>query len=557
MAVPARIAPKQLLPLTSLRLFAAGMIFLHHLRGKWSVPSEVSSFPLGQGVSFFFVLSGFILTYAYREMHEKNGTRSFLVARASRLYPLHIFTFLAVLALFFEEQIGQYGWSGALINVSMLQAWWPSDVALSFNGPSWSISNEIFFYLVFPFLLFGLRRINAIFLGYLCLTVLFFRFAPEILSRETFQTVIHVHPVIRILEFIFGMALARLYLARPQASWNLTAGTAIETASLAILVTVAVFSLEFSRYFADIAGDGSRPWFMRSGMFPLYGLVILAFAYESGWLSKALSHQVLVLGGEISFSLYMIHQIVIRFFTRNDQWFAGLSDGVIVALIVVIAFALSYFSWRFLETPFRHKLTKSDVRLRDEFRKAVKGPGTPVFAICLVVVAGVIAFGLGRGYVPTSHQTAMRVTSESPSDLTGLTYSHAGLTLQGVSRIRSCGGADVCLTLLWRIDDPETARLSRRFIRVIDQKGKRLEADNAFLAGASFNARPGVLIRDELRLPRKAVEKSSDGGQLLLGLRSNNGMRAPAGVDEGRILDNRWVVINSALAEHLRVSANQ
>ena len=556
MAVPARIAPKQLLPLTSLRLFAAGMIFLHHLRGKWGVPSEVSAFPLGQGVSFFFVLSGFILTYAYREMHDKNGMRSFLVARASRLYPLHIFTFLAVLALFFEEQIGQYGWSGALINVSMLQAWWPSDVSLSFNGPSWSISNEIFFYLVFPFLLLGLRRINAIFLGYLFLTVLFFRFAPEILPRETFQTIIHVHPLIRILEFIFGMALARLYLARPRASWNLTAGTAIETASLAILVTVAVFSLEFSRYFADIAGDGSRQWFMRSGMFPLYGLVILVFAYESGWLSKFLSHPFLVLGGEISFSLYMIHQIVIRFFTRNDQWFAGLSNGVIVTLIVVIAFALSYLSWRFLETPFRHKLTKSDVRLRDELRKAVKGPGTPVSAICLVVVAGVIAFGLGRGYVPTSGQIAAQVTSESPSDLAGLSYSHAGLTLQGVSPARRCG-VDVCLTLLWRIDDPETARLSRRFIRVIDQEGRRLEADNAFLAGASFNARPGVLIRDELRLSHKAVEKSSDGGQLLLGLRSNNGMRPPAGVDKRLTLDNRWVVMNSVLAEQLRVSANQ
>ena len=94
--------PASIAPLTSLRFFAALLVFVHHtpLTARWS---EV--FSLGfAGVGFFFVLSGFILTIQYHEDFFRGFTwarlHSFYVARVARVYPLHVVTMLIVLAFF-------------------------------------------------------------------------------------------------------------------------------------------------------------------------------------------------------------------------------------------------------------------------------------------------------------------------------------------------------------------------------------------------------------------------------------------------------------------------
>lgn len=71
MSVSASFTKQDLPALTGLRFFAAIAIVLHHMRGTFGFPSDfLTQFPLGNGVSFFYVLSGFILTYVYRERNE-------------------------------------------------------------------------------------------------------------------------------------------------------------------------------------------------------------------------------------------------------------------------------------------------------------------------------------------------------------------------------------------------------------------------------------------------------------------------------------------------------
>ena len=142
--------------LTSLRVFAAMLIVIHHC-----VPKEhllkvpvLRGMCLDHGVSFFFVLSGFILTYVYHGM-QPTGYRDFFVARFARLWPAHI----ATLALGFI--LGSYSPGNGVylaLNAAMLQSWWPvSPCYFSYNALSWSISTEFAFYLAFPFLIRNFR----------------------------------------------------------------------------------------------------------------------------------------------------------------------------------------------------------------------------------------------------------------------------------------------------------------------------------------------------------------------------------------------------------------
>jgi peptidoglycan/LPS O-acetylase OafA/YrhL len=104
-------------------------------------------------VSFFFVLSGFILSHAYSELDVKHGLRSFFAARFSRLYPAHLFT--ALVAMFLFSPIGSaYDLIRSAVNLSMLQSMIPLlPWHYSLNAVSWSISTEFFFYALFPFIL--------------------------------------------------------------------------------------------------------------------------------------------------------------------------------------------------------------------------------------------------------------------------------------------------------------------------------------------------------------------------------------------------------------------
>src|SRR5260370_3381114 len=121
------------------------------------------------GVSFFFVLSGFILVYTYagRPMILKDFWR----ARFARIYPAYAFSLLVTAPFFFfavlTMNIPFFAWAKAhlkfvsVLVVSLLQAWVPP-AALSWNAVAWSLSVEAFFYLLFPFLLLFFVRLSPV-----------------------------------------------------------------------------------------------------------------------------------------------------------------------------------------------------------------------------------------------------------------------------------------------------------------------------------------------------------------------------------------------------------
>jgi peptidoglycan/LPS O-acetylase OafA/YrhL len=153
----------QLQPLTSLRFFAALYVVLFHYTAFFDENGPRAGFiDLGfSGVTFFFVLSGFILAYNYSatDFSDAANVRRYCVARFARIYPLYAFSLIVSLPFFIKWLLRHgAGHVNYLETVSLvlaplgLQSWVPG-TACALNCPSWSISTELFFYFAFPLLL--------------------------------------------------------------------------------------------------------------------------------------------------------------------------------------------------------------------------------------------------------------------------------------------------------------------------------------------------------------------------------------------------------------------
>jgi len=111
-----------------------------------------------KGVEFFFVLSGFVFFLVYKNsiINRSISFKAYFVNRLSRLYPLHFVSLLLVcfLQYVYFEKIGEYfvyennDWIHFVMNVFLVSNW-GFENGFSFNGPIWSVSVEMFLYLIF------------------------------------------------------------------------------------------------------------------------------------------------------------------------------------------------------------------------------------------------------------------------------------------------------------------------------------------------------------------------------------------------------------------------
>lgn len=374
--------------LTSLRFFAAAAIVVYHSRGHFGIPVEfLSPFVLDQGVSFFFVLSGFILSLVYGEKLKEGGRSTssrlagilaFIVARFARIWPLHVATLVLVAFLLPEKWNHDLSPVNLFASLCLMQSWIPiNDVSFAFNGVSWSLSAELFFYLSFPFLILGYEKNwlrNSLLalclmasLACLCATMGF----PELVgSSVSMHELMYVSPLSRVFEFSLGIgafALARRWHINLRGGES-AAGTkafklrllftVMEVAVLLIGLFVAYRSTRISSFLAG-AMDSLLPglkaplnlWLMHGGSVALvFALMIIVFSFGRGFLSKILSWPLLVYLGEISFSVYLSHRLLLHYYYNH---FATVDGAMPIAVYWLVLLSVSHLLYVFVECPCR------------------------------------------------------------------------------------------------------------------------------------------------------------------------------------------------------------
>jgi peptidoglycan/LPS O-acetylase OafA/YrhL len=297
--------------LTSLRWFAAVAVFVSHIGAQPHGPASLRH--LGAvSVSFFFVLSGFALTWSAR------STDSATVVwrrRFARIYPATAATML----------LGLAGWAIAVphcdipslwafvAGMLLIQSWFPDwSVASVGPGVTWSLACEAFFYLVLPLLVRVARRYPR-YTTWATVAA----FLVSWVARENGAP--YFNPLVRLPEFAIGICLATAMLNgwRPKlptaAGWLMLVAGSFLSAILGLSVLAA----------------------------SLPGVVLLIATsarsdldHRGGWLTS----RPLVYLGKLSFCFYLMHPLVMRIVLIDPRTFGGNTSTTALAVLGSIGF---------------------------------------------------------------------------------------------------------------------------------------------------------------------------------------------------------------------------
>ena len=370
--------PSRLPSLTGMRFVAAGLVFLFH--SLWqnffvSPDAQKTTFSLffqggWAGVSFFFVLSGFVLTWAAR---PSDTAPKFWRRRFFKIYPNHLITFIAAAILLSSVAGAAIDRKAGILNVLLLQAWHTDlNVRTNFNPVAWSLSCEALFYFSFPFLMMAINKIRPERLWFWttisAASVIAIPTVAKLLpNSQPFPVTgftswemwfVFQFPPVRMLEFIFGIFMARLVLTGQKLPLRLGGAVALAVGSY---------------FVAPLFGPNYR--FAAVMVVPL-GLLIAAGAVADVAKEKTfLSSRLMVWLGDVSFAFYMWHYLVLtyghRWLGQGESW--GTSRAIFsMVLLFAITLAISAATFHLVERPIMKRFSTS--RRRRNLAVVTPGP---------------------------------------------------------------------------------------------------------------------------------------------------------------------------------------
>jgi len=354
--------------LTGIRFFAATYVVVFHTRFAELARARVSNaagnfFANGYlAVPLFFLLSGFILAYTYEgQIATRSDHRRFWEARFARIWPLYALSLVASAAVF--GVIPRLPVAAA--TVFMLQSWNPLNLGMAgaWNAVCWTLSTEALFYLLFPFVQTWLdrrsRHAQSLFLAIVILICIVCNTSWRSLGYSPVVGAYRYIPLalIHVPEFLTGVALGNLYLRwRSQQ----TAKPELPGKGWWTWIAAVVALLLLCR--------ANGP--LTSLIVPVFAALLFGLAAEPSLLRRVLSTPALLLGGQISYGMYLmqlpckaaIDGLLARHHSNSLTVRFG---GDFAALLVV-----SYIGFKLVEDPSR-KLLRSAFAGLEARRKRV------------------------------------------------------------------------------------------------------------------------------------------------------------------------------------------
>ncbi|HMT94846.1 acyltransferase [uncultured Thiothrix sp.] len=343
--------------LTFTRYIAALTVVFFHF-GQQAFPATntwwhpiVTAGPIA--VSFFFVLSGFIMAVAYYQPERPriNKTKYWL-ARFARIYPVY----LLALVLMILANLKTDGRDPAAVGLSltMLQAWIPG-YAMVLNSPGWSLSVEALFYLSFPFLLYfvhakGLKALKLItlslWLGTQLLQIVLHNYVGYEVKGVLHQF-IYYHPLMHMSTFmlglVVGMAFCKGDFSKLNQPWN---GLGILTLTVLVILLLA-YEASFEQQLGFLID-------YNNGLIaPVFLAILVLLAVNNGWTKRFMSLPFLVLLGEASYSLYILQRPVYGIYDRVVGHWLPLDANLHYYLFAILLTVASILSFKYMETPLR------------------------------------------------------------------------------------------------------------------------------------------------------------------------------------------------------------
>jgi peptidoglycan/LPS O-acetylase OafA/YrhL len=386
----------QIPSLTGLRFIAAFCVVISHalpLIVKYDPQPkiiELLSQTAAEGMTLFFVLSGFVIFLNYsRSIDTAAGLWNFFVARFARLYPLYIICVAYDLLIAFSYNHFPSDHTGALpFYISLTQSWLYIPIsgnALVYQfgllpSVSWSISTEWFFYFAFPFICAAVlplkssrnRLLAAISFSIVATALVttlnlgagiiqnfgteHFGSIAATVQDGLFRWVVYFSPYVRVFEFALGCLCAALFTGLSEPS-NREQRFGAGLTLAAIVGIVGIHWLMFGVASNSLAHVLIQQLHMNFGFAPLMAVLIFCCARYKNGVVRLVSGKWIVLGGEASYSMYLLHFLIIGAFRYQaatiSSWNVAL--GAFLQLIVVLAatIGLSLVSWNFIEVPCR------------------------------------------------------------------------------------------------------------------------------------------------------------------------------------------------------------
>lgn len=397
--------PPYLTTLTPLRGIAALIVVVFHCNIMFIpfIPQGYTRF-LDNGwlwVDFFFVLSGFIMCYAYGKYFSGgvkwDAYKRYAGARFARVYPLHFITtiwaFVSVVLIlksathldpFFAEVLNPKALPACLLLIQSLHLFFTPPL----NSPSWSLSTEWWIYMIFPFMVTYFTHLKGVWKPVMVLFIVgFYVFLRYVIGPQTY-----FHPGFE--HAVPKSAMGPLTYFHPGPTLNILTDFGLFRCLAGFITGMLTFTFYQHRSGYKFF---SRDWFfilclfgmlaaMHFGIIDLlivafFPVIILSAAYNITTIKRILNFRLLQRLGDWSFSIYMVHVPIIWTFTifafkknrfvtadykvllADFKAFTGQQPNyifglVMCVLIVVITLVISALTYRFIEIPARNYFNK-------------------------------------------------------------------------------------------------------------------------------------------------------------------------------------------------------